>query len=38
MIEQNVYAAEIRKAMSQLLYTKSNFVPIPGQVDKTAEL
>ena len=33
IIEQNVYANELRKAMSQLLPPKSNFVPIPGQID-----
>ena len=34
-IEQNVYAAELRKAMAQILSPKATFVPIPGQIDMT---
>ena len=32
-IEPNVNAAELRKAMSQLLLPKDTFAPIPGQID-----
>ena len=31
--EQNVYAAELRKTMSQLLPAKATLAPIPGQID-----